>query len=300
MSADSVPSLGAVFLETLNEVKFGDGEVSVLARQGGAMELGSLGSGSDFTPFLQHLGVASIDFMFESRPSLYGVYHSVFDSYTWLKTHVDPDFLVHRTLARVWGLLALKVADAEVLPLSVRAYANAMLRLFNNGPLGAFLSAHRNDSDGSPERRAADALGQVSAQLDALLIVSTELDAEVTQVRQRLEGGGSTPAAHGGEGDDEGDGVGEARSPAQLNELLMRFERTLLSNRPLYQRSLPWYRHVVYAPALYGGYAASVFPSMVEPLEAGDLGALADAAADVRLVLRSATQALERPLDPNH
>ena len=71
--------------------------------------IGALGSGSDFTPFLQHLGVPSSDMGFGGD---YGVYHSAYDSFYWMTHFGDPDFVYHVAAAQMWGTVAMRLADA--------------------------------------------------------------------------------------------------------------------------------------------------------------------------------------------
>lgn len=82
--------------------------------------IGDLGSGSDYTPFLQHAGVPSTDIGSEGP---YGVYHSAFDDFAWFKQNADPDFMYLQEMARVLGLETVRMADADVLPYDYVAYA---------------------------------------------------------------------------------------------------------------------------------------------------------------------------------
>jgi N-acetylated-alpha-linked acidic dipeptidase len=90
------------------------------APQHGPVQVGDLGSGSDFTPFLQHAGVPSADIGSRGR---YGVYHSVFDNYAWFTRFADPTFVYEQQQARVFGLEVLHIADADVLPYDYVTYA---------------------------------------------------------------------------------------------------------------------------------------------------------------------------------
>src|SRR5829696_7814441 len=87
----------------------------------GEARIGALGSGSDYTPFLQHLGVASTDMGFGGD---YGVYHSAYDSFYWMDHFGDPGFQYHVTAAQVWGTLAMRLAGAEGLSFDYTDYAN--------------------------------------------------------------------------------------------------------------------------------------------------------------------------------
>jgi N-acetylated-alpha-linked acidic dipeptidase len=83
--------------------------------------LSPLGSGSDYTVFLDHLGIPSLDFSF-SGP--YGTYHSVYDNFRWMEKYGDPEFLYHAAAAKLWGLMAMRLASADIVPLRFSSYAN--------------------------------------------------------------------------------------------------------------------------------------------------------------------------------
>jgi N-acetylated-alpha-linked acidic dipeptidase len=93
------------------------------AETGEEVHVSDLGSGSDFTPFLQHAGVPSTDIGSEGP---YGVYHSVFDNFAWYTQNADPHFLYLQEMARVFGLEALRMASADVLPYDYVTYASAI------------------------------------------------------------------------------------------------------------------------------------------------------------------------------
>ena len=106
-------------------------------QSGEEVHVSDLGSGSDFTPFLQHAGVPSTDVGSEGP---YGVYHSTFDDFAWFTQNADPHFVYLQEMARVFGLEALRMADADVLPYDYEAYARE---------IGSYIDA--------AERKAADA-----------------------------------------------------------------------------------------------------------------------------------------------
>jgi N-acetylated-alpha-linked acidic dipeptidase len=78
-----------------------------------------LGSGSDYTVFFNHIGVPSADFLFDGP---YGVYHSIYDSHEWMRRQGDPGFQYHAAMAALWGVAALRLANADVLPFDYAAY----------------------------------------------------------------------------------------------------------------------------------------------------------------------------------
>jgi N-acetylated-alpha-linked acidic dipeptidase len=191
--------------------------------------VGDLGSGSDYTVFLQHLGVPSTDI---SSTGPYGVYHSAFDNFTWFKRFADPDFLYEQQMARVFGLEVLRMADADVLPYDYEEYGKEVT---------AYIDTARKKAD---------------AEFGAEQVVF--LDA--VQAAQRFEQAGAKILAK------------QAKPPsdsAKLNQVLVAAERGLLIPEGLPAR--PWFRHAVYAPGRYTGYAAVVIPGINEAIDRHDL-----------------------------
>ena len=116
------------------------------------MHVGDLGSGSDYTPFLQHIGVPSTDI---GSDGPYGVYHSAFDDFAWFMHNADPDFVYLQQMARVLGLEAVRMADADVLPYDYVAYAQE---------ISSYLDAARETT---PEKKDLTSLDFAPAQAAA-------------------------------------------------------------------------------------------------------------------------------------
>src|ERR1700757_3282197 len=106
--------------------------------------VGDLGSGSDYTVFLQHLGVPSTDI---GSTGSYGVYHSTFDDFNWFKKFGDPDFLYEQEMARIFGLEAIRLANADVLPFDYEEYGKEIL---------AYLDAAKKRSEAKFGAQAPD------------------------------------------------------------------------------------------------------------------------------------------------
>lgn len=213
--------------------------------------VGDLGSGSDYTAFLQHLGVPSTD-MTSSGP--YGVYHSVFDNLNWFKRFADPDFVYEQQMARVFGLEALRMADADVLPYDYEEYGKEVL---------AYLDA--------AHKRAEDKFGAHALDFDA-----------VNAAAHRFESAGSRILARQTNPMDD---------PTRLNQALLNAERALLVPQGLPHR--PWFRHAIYAPGEYTGYAAVVIPGVNEALDKGDSERAREQLATLAAALERAAKALE-------
>jgi N-acetylated-alpha-linked acidic dipeptidase len=120
---------------------------------GGELVNNRLGSGSDYTVFLNFLGVPIADLSFDGP---YGVYHSVYDNHHWVSRIGDPGFRYHAAMVRIWGLLALRLANAEVLPLDYAAYAGRILE-FIKGIDGRYAA------ELAPARAAADRFAAAAA-----------------------------------------------------------------------------------------------------------------------------------------
>ncbi len=203
--------------------KKGDGA----AQTGAGVHVGDLGSGSDFTPFLQHAGVPSTDVGSEGP---YGVYHSVFDNYAWYTLNADPKFVYLQEMARVFGLETLRMADSDVLPYDYVTYARELAE-FIEAAKGKAKAGGMSGLDFAPAETAA---------------------AEVAAVAIRVHGMQTQPT-----GDME-----------KLNAILRQAETGLLNPAGLPNR--PWYKHTIFAPGEYTGYAAVLLPGVSEAIDAGD------------------------------
>jgi N-acetylated-alpha-linked acidic dipeptidase len=189
-------------------------------------DVGDLGSGSDYTPFLQHLGVPSLDFGFSGQ---YGVYHSRFDDFAWMQRFGDPTFRYSVAAAQVYGTLALRLADADILPYDFEECGQALQKYVLD------LGGELNGSD------PADSLS-----VDGPARAARGFSLAAARLSQQI-----TKAAAGG------------LSPARLNDLnfeLLQLERSFLLDRGLPGR--PWFRHALYAPGVYTGYTVEILPGV--------------------------------------
>jgi N-acetylated-alpha-linked acidic dipeptidase len=214
------------------------------------VHVGDLGSGSDFTPFLQHVGVPSTD-IGSSGP--YGVYHSTFDDYAWYVQNADPHFVYLQEMARVFGLEALRMADTDVLPYDYVTYARA---------IDTYIVAAR--------RKASDD-GLTSLDFAAAEVAAGRFVAAAQRVHDLQTAG-------------KGD-------LGKLNIALRETEAALVSDAGLPNR--PWYRHTIYAPGEFTGYAAVVIPGVNEAIAAKDAGRAAQQLTVLTQSLDHAAHTLE-------
>lgn len=213
-----------------------------------------LGSGSDYTVFFNHIGAPAMDLSFEGA---YGVYHSVYDGHAWMERFGDPGFRYHATMARLWGVLALRLANADVLPFDFVPYARE-------------IRAYLRELEVSypSERRAADLLPLLE-QADKL---ERAAQAAATQTEKLA--------------------AGDAKTWMRLNRAFLEFERALTTPHGIPGR--PWFRHLIYAPR--PTYAAETLPGLREAVEAGDWKRASAQARALAAALRRATELLERAL----
>ncbi len=233
----------------------------------GDLNLGALGSGSDYTPFLQHLGISSLDFAFNGE-SDYGVYHSAYDSFDHFRRFVDPAFAYEVTLAKVAGRTVLRASQADLLPTRAADFARSIAgfdeqlhqtvdrmraRTREQGALldaGAFaLAADVREVRAAPQRDA-----------DVPYLDFARLDNAVERLTASSEAFDQAYA--------RACSARDAAAPMRrerLNGMLTVLEETLTDERGLPTRV--WYKHMIYAPGLHTGYEAKTLPAIREAIE---------------------------------
>jgi N-acetylated-alpha-linked acidic dipeptidase len=257
----------------LNAIAQGNADARKELRARPDLRLDPLGSGSDYSPFLQHLGVASLNLSFGSEGfGSSGVYHSIYDDYRWFSRFGDTSFTYGQALAQLVGSAVIRLADAEVIPYEFRPlhdaaakYAGEVKKLLaerqdtvrernrqlDEGVFAAIRDPWQPDADPAREEvpPALDfapldsALGRlaISAQRYDTLLATMSRGAEEQQRR---------------------------RDPAVLRDLnakLIATERALTRSEGLPGR--PWYRHQIYAPGFYTGYGVKTLPGVREAIE---------------------------------
>jgi N-acetylated-alpha-linked acidic dipeptidase len=215
----------------------------------GDVRVGDLGSGSDFTPFLQHVGVPSTDI---GSGGPYGVYHSAFDDFAWYTQNADPKFVYLQEMARVFGLESLRMADTDVLPYDYVSYSRDIASYVE--------TARRKIND--------EKLGAVD--FNAIQVAISRFGSAA----QRIRGLQFVPPAN----------------VTKLNFALRQAETALITPAGLPNR--PWFRHTIYAPGEFTGYAAVVIPGVNEAIDAKNLNRVKEQLGVLADALNRAAQAL--------
>jgi N-acetylated-alpha-linked acidic dipeptidase len=264
-------------------------------REHSDLPLEPLGSGSDYTSFLDFLGVPCLSIEFHGEGSDNGVYHSIYDDFYWYTHFSDTNFVYGRVLAQTIGATVMRLADAEVIPYEfndlagvVQRYTDELQSLLKHKQEeieerkteieeGIFLAiADPQHPKGPPEA------GAVPPELNfaPLQNAAKALAASARKYQQAIL------KAQPGFGDPTQEAAVEA-----LNQVLLQAERCLTNPDGLPRRA--WYKHLLYAPGVYAGYGAKTMPGVREAIESGSYGEADQEIVRVAKVLEAETALLD-------
>ena len=244
-----------------------NGQDVVESSKGVDHRISALGSGSDYTPFLQHLGIASLNLSY-SGEAAGGSYHSIFDSFDYYTRFSDPEFAYGIALAQTAGRAVLRLAEAEMLPFDFVAFSQTVSRYADE--IKSLLDGMRKKTESrnrlSKEKRYLAAADPTQtyiapipqdpvpyinfASLQNALVVLKQTAEDYDRAMNILETSGLE--------------LSES-SRKSLDEILMNTERALTLDSGLPRRS--WFTHQIYAPGFYTGYGVKTFPGVREAIE---------------------------------
>lgn len=232
----------------------------ILARK--SLSIGALGAGSDYSPFIQHLGIASLNLGFGGENGG-GEYHSVYDSYDHYKRFKDPTFEYGVALAKTAGRATLRIANAEVLPFdfaafhkTVNTYVTEVTTLLEN-----LRESTEIENQMICEKRYVLAQDPTEKYVPPVAKESvpylnfSSLQNAILQLEKSTAKYAELAAAN----------PNPLTNRNQLNELLYKSERKLLVDAGLPRRA--WYKHTIYAPGFYTGYGVKTLPGVREAIE---------------------------------
>ncbi len=232
------------------------------------LRIGALGSGSDYTPFLDFAGIASLNLGFGGE-SGGGIYHSIYDDFYWYTHFGDTDFVYGRALAQVAGTALMRMADAELLPFGFHDFADTVHTYV--GELKELLKTQQTDVE-ETNRELDEGVFTAIADPKKTSIPPPRkpvppylnfaplenADAALTASANRY-----TKALSAAQAD--GEIHIDSQSLAKINELLIESERKLTTQAGLPGR--PWFKHQIYAPGAYTGYGVKTLPAVREAME---------------------------------
>jgi N-acetylated-alpha-linked acidic dipeptidase len=262
------------------------------------MHIGALGSGSDYTAFLQHVGVPSMNLGFGGEGEA-GVYHSAYDDFYWYTHFSDTSFVYGRALAQTVGTAIMRLADADVIPYdftdlaeTVQTYVRELKGLHKSEAADA-IERNREIADSvfyltNDPRNPMVLPKQVALvpdlDFDPLDQAATALSRAAQRYQVAFDAAMDGPAT---------------QSFAKLNTDLLQSERLLLSDAGLPRR--PWFKHLLYAPGYYTGYGVKTVPGVREaieqhewPLAATQIGVVSKALTDEADLVNRAAMELEQ------
>jgi N-acetylated-alpha-linked acidic dipeptidase len=245
----------------------GSADVRHEARDREDLRIGALGSGSDYSSFIDHLGVASLNLGYGGEDDG-GIYHSIYDDFYWFTHFSDTSFVYGRALAQTAGIAVLRLANADLLPFAFTNLAETIqtyvkdLQSLRDRRAEQITERNRQIEDGV-FKVASDPRDPVTAPqrqqpapqlnfapllnaLDSLNHVASQYD----KAYSRAVSEGRTAVAKG------------------VNERLVQAEHALTSTEGLKNR--PWYVHMLYAPGFYTGYGVKTIPGVREAIEQGE------------------------------
>lgn len=233
------------------------------ARDRPDLRIAALGAGSDYSSFLQHLGIPAMNVGFGGEGEG-GEYHSIYDSFDDYTRFKDPNFAYGVALAQTMGRCALRLANADVLPFEFQDFSNTVAKYGTEVKLLA--ETMRTETDRLARLLAEKRYEAVADPTLTLLPPPPKVAvpylnfAPLDNALARLDQSAQAYA------------LARKTNPAlaagrqkELDQLLYQAEQQLLSTEGLPRR--PWYRHQVYAPGFYTGYGVKTLPGIREAIE---------------------------------
>jgi len=238
------------------------------------LRIGALGSGSDYTPFLQHLGIASLNLGFGGEGGD-GIYHSIYDNFEHFTRFQDTSFVYGKALAQTVGTAVLRLANADVLPFEFTGMVATYRRYLDEI---RSLWTRRHDEAVERNRELAEGVFKATVDPREPLAAPEKLEipphlnlAPIENALVRLSNAADQYEAAARSG------AKNAAAAVAANQALRRVEQGLTSEFGLPRRA--WFRHQIYAPGFYTGYGVKTMPGVREAIEQGFWGE-ADAQAE--------------------
>ncbi len=240
------------------------------ARERKDLRLAALGSGSDYTPFLQHLGIAALNLGYGGENDG-GSYHSVYDSFDHYRRFGDPNFDYGIALAQTAGRLVLRLASAEILPFAFTSFAETVARYA--GEVMKLAEDMRKETE-ERNRSLRDGIFEVAADPSQPFVAPAAQEpvpflnfAPLQNAVEKLQRS-AREYEHAAEHVSTNGRTLSTETKRTLNRALMQAERSLTREQGLPRR--PWFKHQIYAPGFYTGYGVKTLPAVREAIEQRD------------------------------
>jgi N-acetylated-alpha-linked acidic dipeptidase len=263
------------------------------ARQRPDLRIGALGSGSDYTAFIDHLGIASLNLYFGGEDGG-GIYHSIYDDFYWYTHFADTDFTYGRALSQTVGTAVMRLASAPLLPYDFSGFTDTVRRYIEEVQK---LARDRRDDILERNRQHEEGVFEATSDPKRPLLPPKREPVPPFLNFAPLENGFAALARTAERYDralaraSESGGAALARaSLAEVNRSLVAVERALTLNDGLPGR--PWFKHQIYAPGFYTGYGVKTLPAVRESIEQGQWKLAEEQIVRVGKVLENAGEAI--------
>ncbi|MDQ3082876.1 MAG: M28 family peptidase, partial [Gemmatimonadota bacterium] len=258
------------------------------------LRISALGSGSDYTPFLQHLGIASLNIGFGGEDGG-GSYHSVYDSYDHYSRFGDPGFDYGLALAKVGGRTVLRLANADVLPLAFSPFSETVGNYVKEVTT---LADEMREATTLHNQRVSDRVFELASDPKESLVAPKAQTpvpflnfAPLQNSLARLSASASAYDAALAASVTAGR-IPSGAAAKSISETLMRTERAMTTAEGLPRRG--WFRHNIYAPGYYTGYGVKTLPGVREAIEQRDWKETAEQIAVISGVLDKVSAEIDR------
>ncbi len=258
------------------------------------LRIAALGSGSDYSAFLDHLGVPSVNLGYGGLDGG-GIYHSIYDDIFWYTSFSDKDFVYGRALAQTAGTAVMRLAGAELLPFDFENFTDTVRRYVSEVEALArdkraqILERNRLIDDGiykltqdprrpmkTPEKEPVPPFLNFAPLQNGVAALQRVTETYNDAVAQATQNGGSALAR---------------AALKDVNSRLIAVERSLTLNEGLPNR--PWFKHQIYAPGFYTGYGVKTLPAVRESIEQEDWKLAEESIAKVGKVLENAGEVIQ-------
>ncbi len=223
--------------------------------------IGALGSGSDFTPFLQHLGIASLNLGYGGEDGG-GSYHSIYDSFAHYTRFGDPNFDYGIALAQTAGRMTLRFADADVLPFEFTNFAETIGVYIKE--INALADQMRDETKQMNQMIADGTLRAAQDPTEFFVLPKPKADVPLINFAP-LQNALTKLQTSANNYQKASKTIASPAQQMQLDQILMKSERALTSANGLPRRD--WFKHQIYAPGFYTGYGVKTLPGVREAIE---------------------------------
>ncbi|KAF7023556.1 hypothetical protein CFC21_036048 [Triticum aestivum] len=235
----TTPQLDELLLETMKLVQDPDNSSQTVydawVKSNASPKIQRLGNGgSDYAAFVQHVGIPSTNLIFGEGPG-YPVYHSLYDDFVWVEKFADPGFRRHVAAASIWGIMALRLADEEIIPFDYMSYTTE---------LEAYTKVVEKETEGT-----AVSCSPLYNSIRALKKAATKVNSERKEIQRELS---SKQLSKG------------SMKIRGLNDRLMQAERAFTNREGIFKQA--WYKHLIYGPSEQNDWDTASYPGIADAI----------------------------------